>query len=89
MHGVYVSCMHAQPLSYNRSSKLTLGFALIQHHIVYMGDHSHPNSESVIRANHEILASVTGRHVTQFEIEFMELILTISVLLILIYLEKD
>lgn len=25
-----------------------------------MGDHSHPNSESVIRANHEILASVTG-----------------------------
>ncbi|KAJ1440667.1 Peptidase S8/S53 domain [Sesbania bispinosa] len=36
--------------------KLTLGFALTQHHIVYMGDHSHPNSESVIRANHEILS---------------------------------
>ncbi|XP_068484114.1 subtilisin-like serine-protease S [Phaseolus vulgaris] len=31
-----------------------------KHHIIYMGDHSHPNSESVIRANHEILASVTG-----------------------------
>ncbi|GAU45585.1 hypothetical protein TSUD_273850, partial [Trifolium subterraneum] len=30
------------------------------HYIIYMGDHSHPNSESVIRANHEILASVTG-----------------------------
>ncbi|XP_072089859.1 subtilisin-like serine-protease S [Arachis hypogaea] len=30
------------------------------HYIVYMGDQSHPNSESVIRANHEMLASVTG-----------------------------
>ncbi|RDX61851.1 Subtilisin-like protease SBT5.3, partial [Mucuna pruriens] len=48
----------------------------LNHYIVYMGDHSHPNSESVIRANHEILASVTGRHVTQFEIKFMELIIT-------------
>ncbi|XP_059429002.1 subtilisin-like serine-protease S [Corylus avellana] len=25
-----------------------------------MGEHSHPNSESVVRANHEMLASVTG-----------------------------
>ncbi|AES88343.2 subtilisin-like serine protease [Medicago truncatula] len=32
----------------------------MQHYIIYMGDHSHPNSESVVRANHEILASVTG-----------------------------
>ncbi|CAI8616332.1 unnamed protein product [Vicia faba] len=31
-----------------------------KHYIIYMGDHSHPNTESVIRANHEILASVTG-----------------------------
>ncbi|WRX33543.1 Peptidase S8/S53 domain - like 10 [Theobroma cacao] len=34
----------------------------LQHYIVYMGKHSHPNLESVIRANHEMLASVTGRH---------------------------
>jgi hypothetical protein len=40
-------------------------FSLIQHYIIYMGDHSHPNSESVIRANHEILASVTGRYVNR------------------------
>jgi hypothetical protein len=33
----------------------------LQHYIVYMGEHSHPNMESVVRANHEILASVTGR----------------------------
>ncbi|XP_027348724.1 subtilisin-like protease SBT5.3 [Abrus precatorius] len=31
-----------------------------KHYVVYMGDHSYPNSESVITANHEILASVTG-----------------------------
>ncbi|TYH53684.1 hypothetical protein ES332_D09G116900v1 [Gossypium tomentosum] len=31
-----------------------------KHYIVYMGEHSHPNSESVISANHEMLASVTG-----------------------------
>ncbi|KAM4076744.1 hypothetical protein ACJW30_12G087300 [Castanea mollissima] len=30
-----------------------------KHYIVYMGEHSHPNSESVVRANHEILASIT------------------------------
>ncbi|KAG5099322.1 hypothetical protein JHK82_044374 [Glycine max] len=46
---------------------LFIGYTLVngstpKHYIVYMGDHSHPNSESVIRANHEILASVTGRH---------------------------
>ncbi|KAH1150495.1 hypothetical protein GLYMA_16G081600v4 [Glycine max] len=44
---------------------LFIGYTLVngstpKHYIVYMGDHSHPNSESVIRANHEILASVTG-----------------------------
>ena len=33
----------------------------LQHYTVYMGEHSHPNSESVVRANHEILASGTGR----------------------------
>ena len=33
----------------------------LQHYIVYMGEHSHPNLESVVRANHEILSSVTGR----------------------------
>ncbi|KAI5577660.1 hypothetical protein BDE02_09G128500 [Populus trichocarpa] len=31
-----------------------------KHYIVYMGEHSHPNEESVINDNHEILASVTG-----------------------------
>ncbi|KAM6576073.1 hypothetical protein CsatB_027910 [Cannabis sativa] len=31
-----------------------------KHYIVYVGHHSHPNSEAVIRANHEILASVVG-----------------------------
>ena len=52
-----------------------------------MGDHSHPNSESVIRANHEILASVTRRHVTQFKIKLMEFIITNDVILSLIYSE--
>ncbi|KAL5765516.1 hypothetical protein ACOSP7_016133 [Xanthoceras sorbifolium] len=33
-----------------------------KHYIVYMGEHSHPNSESVTKANHELLASVTGSH---------------------------
>ncbi|KAK9153715.1 hypothetical protein Sjap_001195 [Stephania japonica] len=31
-----------------------------KHYIVYMGEHSHPNSDSVISANHEMLGSVTG-----------------------------
>ncbi|KAF8396405.1 hypothetical protein HHK36_018024 [Tetracentron sinense] len=31
-----------------------------KHYIVFMGDHSYPNSESVISANHEMLASVMG-----------------------------
>ncbi|GMI97248.1 AUXIN-INDUCED IN ROOT CULTURES 3 [Hibiscus trionum] len=31
-----------------------------KHYIVYMGEHSHPNSESVIKANHDMLASITG-----------------------------
>ncbi|KAK6247359.1 hypothetical protein QUC31_018924 [Theobroma cacao] len=46
---------------------LFIRFALVhgvtsnaKHYIVYMGKHSHPNLESVIRANHEMLASVTG-----------------------------
>ncbi|XP_028772578.1 subtilisin-like protease SBT5.3 [Neltuma alba] len=44
---------------------LFIGFTLVhggtpKHYIVYMGEHSHPNSESVVRANHEILASVSG-----------------------------
>nr|XP_043612311.1 subtilisin-like serine-protease S [Erigeron canadensis] len=30
----------------------------LKHYIVYMGQHSHPSSESVIMANHEMLASV-------------------------------
>ncbi|KAF8396429.1 hypothetical protein HHK36_018048 [Tetracentron sinense] len=33
---------------------------IFQHYIVYMGDHSYPNSESLILANHEMLASVMG-----------------------------
>lgn len=41
-------------------------FFMLQHYIVYMGHHSHPNSESVIRANHEVLASVTGRQDTNW-----------------------
>ncbi|KAJ8749965.1 hypothetical protein K2173_013880 [Erythroxylum novogranatense] len=31
-----------------------------KHYIVYMGEHSQPNSESVIKANNEMLASVTN-----------------------------
>ncbi|KAI3992320.1 hypothetical protein MKX01_030041 [Papaver californicum] len=31
-----------------------------KHYIVYMGDHSYLDSDSVISSNHEILASVTG-----------------------------
>ncbi|KAK9126420.1 hypothetical protein Scep_015266 [Stephania cephalantha] len=31
-----------------------------KHYIVYMGEHSHPNSDSVMSANHEMLASITG-----------------------------
>ncbi|EXB38468.1 Subtilisin-like protease [Morus notabilis] len=31
-----------------------------KHYIVYVGRHSHPNSEAVISANHKILASVVG-----------------------------
>ncbi|KAJ7947973.1 Subtilisin-like protease [Quillaja saponaria] len=33
-----------------------------QHYIVYMGAHLHPDSESVLRANHDMLASVTGSY---------------------------
>lgn len=36
----------------------------LQHYIVYMGDHSFNDSESVIAANHDILASVMGRYVS-------------------------
>jgi hypothetical protein len=45
-----------------------------------MGDHSHPNSESVIRANHEILASVTGRYMSIDYDKFLDLITTICFL---------
>ncbi|XP_010248427.1 PREDICTED: subtilisin-like protease Glyma18g48580 [Nelumbo nucifera] len=31
-----------------------------KHYIVYMGDHSYPDSDSVISANHQMLASVVG-----------------------------
>ncbi|KAI3992841.1 hypothetical protein MKX01_021564 [Papaver californicum] len=31
-----------------------------KHYIVYMGEHSYPDSESVISSNHDLLASVTG-----------------------------
>ncbi|CDP06942.1 unnamed protein product [Coffea canephora] len=34
----------------------------MQHYIVYMGNHAHPSSESVIKDNHHMLASVIGRH---------------------------
>lgn len=83
------SGLRVKAINYLYGTKLTFGVLLIQHHIVYMGDHSHPNSESVIRANHEILASVTGRHATHFEIKSIELFIVISVLLILIYLKKE
>ncbi|XP_024984223.1 subtilisin-like protease SBT3.3 [Cynara cardunculus var. scolymus] len=33
-----------------------------RHYIVYMGQHMHPSSESVISANHEMLASVLESH---------------------------
>lgn len=42
------------------SGFLSLSACDLQHYIVYMGEHFHPNLESVVRANHEILASVTG-----------------------------
>ncbi|KAI3843966.1 hypothetical protein MKX03_006472, partial [Papaver bracteatum] len=29
-------------------------------YIVYMGEHSYPDSDSVISSNHDLLASVTG-----------------------------
>ncbi|KAK1398595.1 Subtilisin-like protease-like protein [Heracleum sosnowskyi] len=35
-----------------------------KHYIVYMGHHSHPDVESVITANHDMLASVIGRQAT-------------------------
>ncbi|KAL9676625.1 hypothetical protein QQ045_004841 [Rhodiola kirilowii] len=31
-----------------------------EHYVVYMGSHSHSDAETVMRANHEILSSVTG-----------------------------
>ncbi|MCL7024860.1 hypothetical protein MKW94_010255, partial [Papaver nudicaule] len=31
-----------------------------KHYIVYMGDHSYPDSNYVITSNHDLLASVTG-----------------------------
>jgi hypothetical protein len=40
----------------------------MQHYIVYMGEHSHPNEESVINDNHEILASVTGRQGSNYSV---------------------
>ncbi|KAF8369930.1 hypothetical protein HHK36_032040 [Tetracentron sinense] len=43
--------------SRNLSSPVTY---LTWHYIVYMGDHSYPNSESTKLANHEMLASVMG-----------------------------
>lgn len=50
-------CMHM--------NSLFIGFLFkVQHYIVYMGHHSHPDSDSVITANHEMLASVIGRHAT-------------------------
>ncbi|XP_076911680.1 subtilisin-like serine-protease S [Bidens hawaiensis] len=33
-----------------------------KHYIVYMGQHSHPISESVISANHDMLASILESH---------------------------
>ncbi|XP_076935280.1 subtilisin-like serine-protease S [Bidens hawaiensis] len=33
-----------------------------KHYIVYMGQHSHPSSEFVISANHDMLASILGSH---------------------------
>ncbi|KAI3924789.1 hypothetical protein MKW98_031040 [Papaver atlanticum] len=32
----------------------------MQHYVVYMGEHSYPDSDSVILSNHELLASVAG-----------------------------
>ncbi|XP_041993727.1 subtilisin-like serine-protease S isoform X2 [Salvia splendens] len=34
----------------------------MQHYVVYMGEHSFEDSESVITANHEMLTSVMGSH---------------------------
>ncbi|RZC82187.1 hypothetical protein C5167_044973 [Papaver somniferum] len=31
-----------------------------KHYIIYMGEHSYPDSDSVISSNHDLLASVTG-----------------------------
>ncbi|KAL5583134.1 hypothetical protein UlMin_015576 [Ulmus minor] len=47
-------------LLFIRFSLLHGAIANTKHYIVYMGHHSHPNSKSVVRANHELLASVVG-----------------------------
>ncbi|KAI3960991.1 hypothetical protein MKW92_048131 [Papaver armeniacum] len=36
-----------------------------KHYIVYMGEHSYPDSNSVISSNHDLLASVTGCSIHQ------------------------
>ncbi|KAL1557626.1 hypothetical protein AAHA92_08181 [Salvia divinorum] len=38
------------------------GLARKQHYVVYMGEHSFKDSESVVTANHEMLTSVMGSH---------------------------
>ncbi|XP_062083097.1 subtilisin-like serine-protease S [Humulus lupulus] len=47
-------------LFFIRFSLLVGASASTKHYIVYVGHHSHPNSEAVVRANHEILASIVG-----------------------------
>ncbi|MCL7027627.1 hypothetical protein MKW94_002781, partial [Papaver nudicaule] len=43
-----------------RYALLNEAISTTKHYIVYMGDHSYSDSDSVISSNHEMLASVTG-----------------------------
>ncbi|KAF8365175.1 hypothetical protein HHK36_032816 [Tetracentron sinense] len=47
-------------LAFVHGGATTTTISNTKHYIVYMGDHSYPNSESAILANHEMLASVMG-----------------------------
>lgn len=48
----------------------------MQHYVVYLGEHSFHDSESVITANHEMLASVIGRYIRIYALHsLLELLL--------------
>ncbi|KAL5999336.1 hypothetical protein ACLOJK_040796 [Asimina triloba] len=51
MNGYYRPCPPLRRVSKDTTTK---------HYVVFMGEHLHPNSEAVINANHDILASIIG-----------------------------